>query len=195
MGRAKKQSKWWKSQLDNRAVWLKPGDIIRQGDMFCSAGQWHPVSSTIGLPYHSQLPLMKRGVEIEHEQIVVSTRHQEFIDLAEMAGITLPHQFQQWRRFFLDEKNFLAEAEHWLSMRLQSRYHRIEDDVDKGLMTKTGAPSTNGWATSGWSDDDDYWTAWQGNGYKSFSGWGHVLPLVPKLDAPSGLSGAELVVL
>jgi hypothetical protein len=173
---------------------LKPGDVIQRGDLYFSAGGWHPVIATVGNVWHSKLPLMNRGSPMEEERVIISTRHQEFIDLAEMAGIMIPHQFQQWRRFFLDEKNFLSEAEHWLSMRLQGRYPRIEDDVDKGLMTKTGAAANRGWATSGWSDDDDYWSAWTGHS-KGFQRWGRSLPLTPKLDAPSGLSGAELVVM
>lgn len=211
MGRRKKK-KWWhqQSQPEPSGRFLKAGDTIRAGDHFLSVGKYYPVSSTIGTEWHAALPPMWRGPlpganQNQREHVIISTRHQEFIDMMEMAGFPMPHQFNQWRRFFLDEKNFLDEAEHWLSMRLQGRFAKIEDDVDKGLMSKHGSslpeshPRANT-ATSGWNDDDDYWDAWRGwSGHRKvsrYSMWADpVLPLTPKIAAPSGKCGVELVIL
>ena len=132
---------------------------------------------------------------------VLSHRHQSFIDMVESAELMLPHVFNNWRRFFLDEESFLDEAETWLSMRLQGRFHRIVDDVDRGLMTRGGAAveQRDAWA------DQDYWDAWNGwsggfpaetQGRSRFSDfYTKTLPLTPKIPAPSGLSGAGLVAL
>lgn len=215
MGRRKK-SKWWHQQATTQAApdqpkpttgrWLIKGDVIQFDDQFLSAGQFYPVSSTVGFGWTEKLPPMWRGPlpgkePAPAEQVVVSTKHQEFLDLVEMAGFILPRQFQDWRRFFLDEKNFLAEAEHWLSMRLQGRFPKIEDDVDKGLMTKTGAapsPSPRPYQPY-YTEDDDYWTSWAGWGGAKTNRWSHYaepsLPLTPKIPAPSGTCARELVVL
>lgn len=178
---------------------LLEGDLIRKGDEFFSGTQWHPVSATVGNTYMKHHPPMRRG--LESMEGFVSERHQLFLDMLEMAGFILPNQFKNWTRFFLDEGNFLDEAERWMSGRLQGRWPKIEDDVDKGLMKPTPyipyRPTSYQKANSGWSDDDDYWTSWQGwQGGSGKNYWKEPsLPLTPKLPAPSGLSGAELVVM
>lgn len=211
MGRAKK-TKWWHQRQQVPPVqagrYLQPGDIIAKGDHFESVGSLYPVSSTVGTPWHDKLPPMWRGPHPklgqstpEPEQVVISTRHQEFLDLLEMAGFALPNQFQNWRRFFLDEKNFLTEAEHWLSLKLQKRFPRIEDDVDKGLMTRGAAPASSPRPYQSSSEDEyeDYWTSWQGwhkPSYGYIGKWqSHQLPLTPKIPAPSGTCGAALMVM
>ena len=220
MGRKRKPLKWWQQCIQQEAPkpasqipagrFLLKDEVIQAGDHFLSAGQFYSVSSTIGLPWHDKLPPMWRGPLAsakppQQEHVIISTKHQEFLDLVEMAGFILPNQFKHWRRFFLDEKNFLAEAEHWLSLRLQGRYPKIEDDVDKGLMTKGASdmPASHPrvYQPSYSRDDDDYWTSWQGwGGGNSQSAWANrwaepALPLTPKLPAPSGTCGMELVVL
>jgi hypothetical protein len=117
-----------------------------------------------------------------------------------MCNFTLPNQLRNWPRFFLNRERYLDAAENWLQARLEgSAFPRIEDDVDKRMM-KTNYDYQGGWEWSAWGgqDEDDYPLGDQGAEKKDpwwkrlYQYYNEPLPLVPKLPAPSGMSGVDL---
>ena len=121
-----------------------------------------------------------------------SLRELEFIDLVDTAGITMPWQFRNWRRFYINEERFLACAEHWLDLKLQGVDSRIETDHDKGMTRRQPVvvASSPTWRER-YQEDDDPYQGWSwGERWPNHSAYSQRrLPLEPKIPAPSQLSG------
>jgi hypothetical protein len=141
----------------------------------------------------------------------MSFEEQEFRTTAEYLEFTLPRQLDAWKFYFTNEERFLAAANDWLEAKCNgSRFPRIEDDVDKGMMKRSTGAYTPSWREDvhldpevkhktqsyGYGgDDDDYWGGWWHGGgacgYGAVSrSWG--LPAVPKIKAPEGLSHLDM---
>lgn len=140
----------------------------------------------------------------------MSFEEQEFRVTVEYLGFTIPRQLDAWHNYFINEDRFLVAANDWLEAKCNgSKWPRIEDDVDKGMMNRSTGAHAPLWRDDihldledghkskahNWEDDDDYWGGWwHGGGVRGYGAasrsWG--LPAVPQIKAPEGLSNMDM---
>lgn len=143
----------------------------------------------------------------------MSFKEQEFRTTAEYLNYVLPRQFDDWRKFFLNETRFLEAANAWLNAKFKGVAHpRIEDDVDRGLMKRASMAYTPSHRTDieldepkSVYDDEEYWNAYMGyeefprtpskHNYTNFKNWSWQggLPVTDlKIPAPNGMSHIDM---
>lgn len=94
----------------------------------------------------------------------------------------LPHMFRehQWTRWFRSRDRYIEEMTKWL--------HALWENPEAThipVATDFQTPKPIAYSPPSTSHQSGYWSQWQ---HKS---WGKKLPLTPKIDAPSGTSGAN----
>lgn len=158
----------------------------------------------------------------KQEKAQVKTNEEEeeeaFYNLVDDSGFTLPHEFRNWKAHFKSRKSFLEEACCWIKGQYDGIDIQVIPDVQKNLNSYNTQLVKNGCVTEfdeflydredinysydemdiymgrytkrpKWRPGVGYTNYWQGTLFN------RQLPLTPKIEAPTGLSGKKLVVL